>query len=511
MPSRDPWQPLTEANYLTTEADGCRLLARAFYDLYQSSQYYAGLPELFAKAKQIDPTYTEAECARHLDMLEGWGAIRLVPNQSRPKDLQELRTKPRIYQAERVLIWLEELRQRMEADEGAAALKDTVLTSLLEMVETLVTWIESGALHADGAPGEVYQRWDELHRAFTACTTTVQEYLSDLPRHRPKELLDYVGFLEYRDLLTGYLANYAKRLSERRDQFRHLLGRLAPHAELLATVLTSVEVEQVRADGRRADWSVQLVRYRQEIAALTNYFTPGGPVDVNLELAAEWVREILRHAIRLTERHRGGTLMEETLQSLGRRFAAMELDGPLLGLHRAQALAQVAFALQGPLHWRGIAPAAEDRLAWIAPPLSIQLQVVKRGRRERVANGRTPDRSGEQIQRMLEAQAQREEQASRLSTLFGPAGELDLGALQVAGAEDRQLLLRLFYRALSAGGTTSAGFSNWQVTAEVAPGAEVGRLGGPDGTLLLPHVTLRLDRRGSVLHQRTAASEEVAP
>jgi uncharacterized protein (TIGR02677 family) len=511
VPSRDPWQPLTEASYLTSEAEGCRLLARAFYDLYQRSQYYAGLPDLLPEVRRIDPTYTEEACHRHLDLLEAWGAIRLVPDQSRPKDLQELRTKPRIYQAERILIWLEELRQRLEQDEGAAALNETALDSLLEMVEGFVAWVEGGALHDRAAQDEVYRRWDDLHRTFTAFATSVQEYLSDLPRHRPKELLDYTGFLDYRDVLTQYLSTYAKRLSERRDQFRHLLHRLAPHAELLAGVLATKELEIVRANAQRADWAAQLARYRQEIEAIATYFAPGGPVDVNLELAAEWVREILRHAIRLTERHRGGTLMEETLKNLGRRFAAMELDAPEEGLRRAQALAQVAFALQGPLHWRGIAPLAEDRPAWTVEPMAIQLQVVKRGRRERGPADRTPDRTDAQLQRMIEAHQARAEQAERLAALFGPTGELDLGALQVAGPEERQLLLHLLYRALSGSGSAGVGFRNWRVTAHVSNDAAVGTLAGPDGTLRLPHVTLRLERDARGAQQGSAASEEVAP
>ncbi|HHW15229.1 MAG TPA: TIGR02677 family protein [Firmicutes bacterium] len=484
---------MPEANYLVGNTDGpgpyYRLLMRCFYERFRSHVSYVRTDELFAFVRQYLP-YEDADCRRHLDQLEKWGLITPLPEQSKPANLLELRQKPRVYQASRIALRLEEMRVEFEEGEEAAALDPAALDLLVQRVRELVTWVEQGGLERNGAAQETYRLWSAVYEAFAGFSRRIREYLDDLPRHRPREVLDYAAFLEYRDLIARYLSGYARRLFDRREQLRALLHPLAAQDELLAGALASVEVEQIRADGSRPDFGRQRERFLREIRGLLRYFGEQGDVDVLLERAQSWVTEITRHARRLSEQHLGGSIREQTLLDLARRFA----DAPSPA--HAEALAQVAFAATLPLHWRGEAPPPTDLPAWQGEPVTVMLHSVRRGARGRQKAEATADRSNEALRRMLAATAERERAAQELAALFGPDGALDLGALTVNEPRQRQLLLRLLYKALSQQGPAGVGYRNWSVSVSVPREASLGELAGADGVAVLPHVILRLHKGG---------------
>lgn len=259
----------------------------------------------------------------------------------------------------------------------------------------------------------------------------------------------------------------------------------------MASTLASVEVEQIRADGSRPDFARQKERFGREIRGLVSYFAVQGDVDALLERAQAWVAEITRHARRLSEQHLGGSVREQTLLDLARRFA----EAP--SLQQAEALAQVVFAATLPLHWRGEAPPAQELPAWQAPPATVTLYTVRRGGRQKSQPETTADRSDLALAHMLAATAERERAAQELAELFGPTGEVDLGQLAVRTGAQRRLLLRLLYKAMSAHGPVGVGYRNWRVSVHIPEGVALGTLCGPDGVALLPGAILRLHKGGS--------------
>jgi uncharacterized protein (TIGR02677 family) len=494
MPRRAITEEMTQANYLIGHQDGpyYRLLMRCFYERHRSHASYVRSDELIAFVREYLP-YEEADCRRHLEMMVGWGLITLVPEQSKPNNLVELRQKPRVYQAERLALRLEALRVQEEESEGAASLDPAALDLLLERVRQLMAWIEEGALFRNdpATAQQTYQLWSAAYDAFTAFARRVEEYLSDLPRHRPREVLDYGAFMAYRDLIARYLANYARKLFDRREQLRIILLPLSGQAELLATSLAAVEVEQIRADGSRPEFERQQGRFLRDARGLAAYFAHQGDVDVLLERAQNWVAEITRHARRLSEQHLGGSIRQQTLLDLAGRFA----DAPSFA--HAEALGQVVFAATVPLHWRGEAPAPEEQAAWEAEPITVPLFAVRRGGRQRLKPEATTDRSGDALERMIQSMAEREVAARSLAELFGPSGSIDLGELTVVEPAHRQRLLNLFYRAFSQRGRTGVGYRNWSVSVSMPKGAGLGELRAPDGVATLPHIRLTLHREGS--------------
>ncbi len=491
MPSRPITAEMPEANYLIGHPDGryYRLLMRCFYKRSLNHASYVRTDELVDFVRQYLP-YDEATCRQHLDQMEKWGLIILIPEQSKPANLMELRQKPRVYQASRIALRLEALRAEMEQEEGAASLDPAALDLLVQRVRELVAFIERDGLHRDGAAPDAHRLWVGVYESFSAFSRRVREYLEDLPRHRPREVLDYAAFRAYRDLLVPYLQEYARRLFDRREQMRVLLRTVAQSRELLATTAAAVEAQQVRADGSRPDFERQKQRFLREIGALIEYFGDQGDVDVLLERAQAWVSEITRHARRLSEQHLGGSVREQTLLDLARRFC------DCTSLEQAEGLAQVVFAATLPLHWRGESPPPSDQPPWKAEPVTVPLQAVRRGQRPRTPQQVTADRSHERLQRMLEAAEERKRAARELAQLFGEAGELDLGDLTVREPRQRQLLLHLLYKSLSQQGPVGVGYRNWSVSAEVKADAPLGRLTAADGTATLPHVLLRLHKGG---------------
>ncbi len=482
---------MPEVGYLVGYSDGpyYRLIIRYFYERHRAHAHYIRSDELVARVRETFPGYEESACRRHMDQLQAWHLVRALPEQSRPATLLELRNRPRTYQAERIAIAFEDLRLRLEADAGAATINPTALEQLVRGLEELSAWVREG--HVPGAPedeAKTVQRWRATYSSFDDFARGVEDYLSDLPRHRPREALDYIAFLGYRDILTRYLSDYAHRLFDRREYARHLLLTIRPAVDDLVLAVGRVSASEVRADGTTPDEVSARVAVRREVTSLFAYFAHGGDVDVLLDRAQGWVAEITRHARRLSDQNSGGTVRAELLLDLARRFVGCtDLDA-------AERLAQVAFGLALPLHWRGVAPELRPGNPWDRPPVVVALQAVRRGRRARLPEQSTTDRTGEELERMLAVQAERRQAALALARLFGPTGCVAFDALSVADPSDRQRLLHLLYRALAQNGRATVGYRDWAVTVQGPAPEELGTVSAPDGRLTLPRYRLRLHR-----------------
>ena len=112
-------------------------------------------------------------------------------------------------------------------------------------------------------------------------------------------------------------------------------------------------------------------------------------------------------------------------------------------------MAHVAFGLNVPLHFKGVAPARRPGDPRERPPLVAPLHAVRRGRRTRLPEQATADRTAEELERMLAAQAEHGRAARALARLFGPDGCISFDRLHVTDPGDQQRLLRLLYRALA--------------------------------------------------------------
>lgn len=482
MPHRSPIDPMPEATYLTREVlPEYRLLIRHFYLRAQAYQYHLGAPDL-AQALKIP----EERLHQYLDQLEAWGALTKVPEAVTPHSLQDLLKKPRIYRASRLVLALEALRIQAEGAEEGVALNPTDLDRLAQAIDDLLEHIEADGLHlADQSPTQA--RWQAIQDPFGRFTTQVRNYLHDLPAHRPKETLDWQGFLSYKDLIVRYLTEWARRLFDHRERLRVVLRRLAPHRELLAACLASVEAAQVRSHGQTGDYARLVERLSGEVDGLIAYWDQ--EADQVLRQVQGWIQEVTRHARRLSEQHHGDSPQAELLLHLARRFADTQ------DLASASALGALLFGMTTPLHYKGEVPAGDDRPTWGRPALTIPLQAVKRGKRNAGERTLTPDRSAEQAAQMAADAEARQKRAEALAALFGPDDRLDLGALQLADPTLRQDVVRLVYKALASEGEAWVGHGGWRLRLEEALD-ETGAICAPDGVALLPRLRLRLLRGG---------------
>lgn len=473
---------MPEATYLTREVlPEYRLLIRHFYLKAQAYQYHLGAPEL-AQAMGLP----EERLHNLLDQLEAWGALTQVPEAVTPTSLQDLLKKPRIYRASRLVLALEALRIETEGAEEGVALNPSDLDRLALAIDELLDHIESDGLHADDQSA-TQAKWQAIQDPFGRFTTQVRNYLHDLPAHRPKESLDYQGFLAYKELIVRYLTEWARRLFDHRERLRVVLRRLAPHRELLASALAAVEAEQVRSHGQRGEYGRLVERLTSEIDGLIAYWDQ--EADQVLRQVRGWIQEVTRHARRLSEQHHGESPQAELLLQLARRLA----DAP--DLATASALGAQLFGAITPLHYKGEVPAGTDLPTWGRSALTIPLQAVKRGKRAAGERTPTPDRSAEQAALMAADAQARQRRAEELAALFGPDGTLELCELRVTEPALRQELVRLIYKALASEGEAWVGQGGWRLRLLEAQD-EAGRIEAPDGITHLPRLRLQLIRGG---------------
>lgn len=479
---------MPEANYLVGHPDGpyYRLIIRYFHDRHRAHQHYLRSDEIVRHVSMIFPDYDDTSCHRHLDQLEKWRLIRLLPEQSRPANLTELRRRPRTYQAERIAIRLEELRVRLETEQtAAAALNPAALDRIVESLKALLDWAHSSHL-ADMEPQQTASLWDAAFSAFDSFARGIEDYLGDLPRHRPRESLDYQAFILYREAMVPYLSQYVRRLFDRKELIHHIASQLQPVTGPLIDAAALHASRQVRADGTSPAAHEEAARRRSGFDALTAYFGEGGDVDTLLNQAQDWVEDITHHARRLSEQHLGGTIREQTLLDLARRFSGHS------SLVQSQWLAQVAFGATRPLHWRGEAPEPADD-PWSAPPVVARLFAIRRGQRPKARPDITLDRTADQFEVLRVESERRRLMAAELDRLFGSHDTIDLDLLELSPSQ-RRLLLRLVYRALSHRGSTGIGYRDWTIRVRLPHEAELGLLDSTDGRLTLPRYRVCLDR-----------------
>ncbi|MFF2093499.1 TIGR02677 family protein [Paenibacillus sp. NPDC058174] len=481
---------MKEAEYLVLELPYCRIIMRFFYREHKAHIHYIHSDRVLNAVRLVYPDYDELSCRRNLDQLVKWGLIRLVPTQSKPANLRELKNLPRIYQAERVALKLEQLRVEVEEEgDKAAGLNPTALEHFIQSLAELVEWTAKHVGKGYRVDWEdTYRLWHSTLRTFTDFARSMEDYLSDLPRHRPKDVIDLSGYRDYRDIITKYLSQNIEKIYQRREYIRYKLQVLQPYTEYISEEVAAISSEQVRSDGTRLDEGREKLQCLRDIQGITAYFAENGDITVMLKQAEEWIEDITGHARRLSEQHLfSSTVREQTFLELADTFINLSPD-------KAHWLGQVAFGATLPFHWKGEASPDLGISPWEKRPIDITLQVVKRGPRQKTPLSTTRDRSFEQIERMAREYMRREESARALSELFGSNGVIDINEISCNSSDDRQQILKLVYRALSEEGRTRIGYADWYITLEAPKVEKLGNIHAPDGRLTMPAFTLKLHR-----------------
>jgi uncharacterized protein (TIGR02677 family) len=479
----DTNRKISAAKYLTEEADEYRAIMRFFLLQHRAHNHFVESTAVWQYVKDRFIDYPEEKCQYHLDQLHQWGAIRVLPLRTRPKDINDARRRPKTYQIERIALRLEEARLAEEM-ERAAKLNPSALDDMIRSLEELaqvMDGLSDPVTESDQV--KVYNLWHSIYRSFDTYARSADSYMLGLIQNQPKTV-DMDQYEEYKNRIRDYLTDYISRLFEQRDHARHLLRSLEKTKTLLADCCAAQSQRELAADALMEDNEVLVSRYREQVDTLLRYFTRHtraagrSDVDVLIDQARGFIVEISDHVKRLSAQQRGGSIHEQQLLQLARQFAGI----PRNRLEEAEWLAQVAFGATLPLHFKGQAPPPADQPAWEARSAEVPLQAVRRGQRQRIRPDTTRDRSVEEIFQ-LQAQADdRLRKVRELEALFGPSGILDLSYLHLAAPDLRRQVLDLVRRAEAAGGAAPVGYRDWQVVLDPVP-LPTGVIAAPDGFL----------------------------
>lgn len=490
----DVYRKITAAKYLTEEADEYRAIMRFFLLQHRTHNHFVDSTDVWQYVKNRFLDYTEEKCQYHLDQLQQWGAIRVLPMRIRPKDITDARRRPKTYQIERIALLLEEARLA-EEQERAAKLNPSALDDMIRSLEDLAQVMSAFTLPASGNDQvKVYKLWHSAYRSFETFARSADRYMHGLIQNQPKTV-DMERYEEYKNLIRDYLTDYISRLFEQRDQSRHLLRSLERVKDILAECCAVQSRRDLAADAMVEDHESAVSRYQEQVDTLIRYFarhtslTHRSDVDVLIAQARGFIVEISDHLKRLSAQQRGGSIHEQQLLQMARTF----VDIPPERLEQAQWLAQVAFGAILPLHFKGHAPPPTDQQAWETKPAEVPLQVVRRGQRQRIRSDTTRDRSVEETIQLQEQAEERLRKVQELESLFGSSGILDLSNLHLNEPDLRRKVLELIKRAEAGGGTAAVGYRDWRVVLEAVP-VPTGVVTAPDGFLYRRPFILRLQK-----------------
>ncbi len=490
----DVYRKITAAKYLTEEADEYRAIMRFFLLQHRTHNHFVESTDVWAYVKMRFLDYTEEKCQYHLDQLQQWGAIRVLPIRTRPKDISDVRRRPKTYQIERIALLLEEARLA-EEQERAAKLNPSALDDMIRSLEDLAQVMSAFSLQASGSDqARVYKLWQSVYRSFDTFARSADSYMLGLIQNQPKTV-DIERYEEYKNRIRDYLTDYISRLFEQRDHARYLLLNLEREKDFLADCCAAQSRRELSADALVDDHELAVKRYREQVDTLIRYFarhtrsTQRSDVDVLIGQARGFIVEISNHVKRLSLQQRGGSIHEQQLLQMARTFADISPEN----LEQAEWLAQVAFGATLPLHFKGQAPPPADQQAWETKPAEVPLQSVRRGQRQRIRPAATRDRTVEEFNQLQEQAEERLRKLRELEVLFGSSGILDLSYLHLATPDSRRKVLELVKRAEAGNGTATVGYRDWRVVLE-AVSLPTGVITAPDGFLYRKPFILRLQK-----------------
>lgn len=358
----------TEFNYLSAQKVGAyRKIMRFFYDshLMQRSTLPPEDVLLALGGSDLDGVLID------LEALVVWGNLSKRRDGRRVGTLTEYARRRNLYHATPRGLSIEGfLADGLDLREDSAISPTGVISGL----ETRLAAI-SDLLIAGAAPEEIELLWNEMHESFVRLSAEVRGLTANLER---KLTLDQrEGFLEFKEVLGGFLERLARELSGAGRRVRTALSDFH-QLEALLGVVGRVRSGRLTISGSAMTAGAATARARAEYTAMRDWFGREANLGDGLEYTVLALRAAVVRVLNFID-----TLHRTRELGLGRAgvFAALaaELqaeDDPLI----ARAHLASALNLNAPLHATGDALEV-SAASWSAEYLEpIELHPVVRGK-----------------------------------------------------------------------------------------------------------------------------------
>lgn len=484
-------RPVPELSYLTaTNVARYRAVMKFIYTEYQRLKYWLRPEEIYegVQAYGVLEGYTLEQCLSDLESLKEWGNLASRHDGGRALSVEEYMRKKSQYLLTPYSIEIERMLEALEKVKGYGG---SLETTYFDTISACIQEIRGKTLELK--PGEALKNWETLYEAFKTMHENAADFIASIHSIQAEEMMATEGFLALKDNLVHYLQHFVKGLQHSAYKIEGQLLRIgdglrdAYLEKVLADELAKPRLEEGKSkDELRAE-------LEQGWHNVKRWFI-GDDHDLSeltlLERATkEAIAKVVRSAVRLQERRRGGVSRRHDLETIARKFAQME------DLNEAHKFAAYVFGLFPSRHLQGLDDRSTERTdasTWDEPPNVRIIRSRSRRRSARTASEpmktHTAQREAYREQLML----QLEEERTFVEKMRG-LGQARIADLPRLKAKERMRLLQWIGRctATSSRSFVTADGYRISLTIPTAEEQEV-TLHCEDGDLILQNYTIEI-------------------
>lgn len=480
-----------ELSYLTaTNVARYRAVMKFIYTEYQRLKYWLRPEEVYAgvQAWNVLEGYTQEMCLSDLESLKNWGNLASRHDGGRAMSVEEYMRKKSQYLLTPYAIEIERMLEALEKVKGYGG---SLETTYFDTITACVHEIRLRAIEFE--PGEALRNWESLYEAFKTMHENAADFIASIHSIQAEEMMATEGFLALKDNLVNYLQHFVKGLQSGAYKIEGQLLRIVDGVrdayldKVMADELAKPRLEEGKTEEElRAElwqgWQ-NLKRWfvgdEQELSELTL-----------LERATkEAIAKVVRSAVRLQERRRGGISRRNDLEVLGRRFAELGT------LEEAHCLAAYAFGLFPSRHLQGEDERATERAdasTWDEQPNVRLIRTRSRKRSSRSASEPMRNHEAKREAYRQELLALQEEERLFVERMRG-LGKVCMADMPALKPKERMRLLQWIGRCTAASSRAFMTADGYRIALEIPPEAqETAVLHSEDGNLTMRNYVIEV-------------------
>jgi uncharacterized protein (TIGR02677 family) len=471
----------SEFNYLSAQKVGVyRHILRFFYEQHLMQRTTFSPEDICQHLLEMGIETDLEQTVMDLESLIGWGNLDKRRDQSRVSTLADYARKRNLYFAKPRALRIEAfLKDGLELPEDTVVSPLGAISAMEGYLQQLQQMLESG-VEAE----EIELLWNNnIYLPFVRLATEVRGLVANLERKLTLE--EREGFLEFKDVVRGFLERLSRELSGAGRRVGEVLSNFV-HLESLVLTIGRVRSGRLTVSVAALSQAATTTKARQEFSAMHGWFTRAAFEGDGLEYAISALRSAVTRVLTFIDAlHRTREL------GLGRAGVFVQLAADLELLQDpTQARAKLAqtLGLNAPLHAIGDALQASAP-AWQTALEAVEVFPVKLGRTKAHETAELRQTSSEAKAAASAAQLAFRSRQERLLELFtARGGELVLDGLELPDIESLYDLMGYLERAQQGMTAGPAGH-----LLEVVLSEQPAELHGVDWALVLERgATLRL-------------------
>lgn len=483
-------RPVSELNYLNAQnVNRYRAVMKYMYMEYKRLKYWLRPEEIFEgiQAWEVLTDYTLEQCISDLESLKNWGNLASRHDGGRALSVEEYMRKKSQYLLTPYAIEIERMLEQLETIKGYGGSLETTY------FDTIFNNIHEIRLRVDEFENEeALRNWEALYDSFKMMHENAADFIASIHSIQAEEMMATEGFLALKDNLTNYLQHFVKALQSSAYRIEGQLQQIRPGVkDVYVEKVLEAEMAKPRLEEGKSREEL-----RQELEQgwdnLRRWFI-GNPQELSeltlLERATkDAIAKVVRSALRLQERRRGGVSRRNDLEFLGMKFSQLN------DIEEAHQLAGLAFGLFSTRHYQGHDERHTERndaSSWIEPP-NIRL-IRTRSRKRSMRSSSEPMRSFSEKRAEHRKYLENQIKAERaFMNKLKAMGKIDIAQLPLLTAKERMQLLQWIGRCTSNANRSFNTADGYFISLTIPEADDVAILRSEDGNLTMLNYELEV-------------------